>query len=127
VTRQGLCSRSSLALLAVLCVVAGPASARTPIPRVSGPLPVTSTSYPFGAADHQLIPQDLAKAGYVEDEYLVSGRANVYSWPAPGPAIVRTPDAPYTTRVLVRRPARRAAASAATSWSRCSTRRTCST
>ena len=53
-TGLGVCSRSSLALLAVLCVVAAPASARTPIPRVSGPLPVTSTSYPFGAADHQL-------------------------------------------------------------------------
>ena len=27
---------------------------------------------------------------------------------APGPAVVRTPDAPYTTRILVRRPAKRA-------------------
>ena len=52
-------------------------------------------------------PEDLAKAGYVEEEYLVGGRANVYSWPAPGPAVVRTPNAPYTTRVLVRRPAKR--------------------
>ena len=43
----------------------------------------------------------------MEEEYLVSGLANVYSWPAPGPAVVRTPDAPYTTRVLVRRPAKR--------------------
>ena len=42
--------------------------------------------------------------GYVEEEYLVSGKANVYTWPAPGPAQVRTADAPYTTRILVRRP-----------------------
>ena len=106
-TRRGICSRSSLVILAVLCVVAAPASARTPVPRVSGPVPVTPASYPFGAADHQLRSQDLAKQGYVEEEYLVSGLANVYSWPAPGPAVVRTPDAPYTTRVLVRRPAKR--------------------
>ncbi|MBC7289708.1 MAG: hypothetical protein H5T83_00045 [Actinotalea sp.] len=73
---------------------------------VVGPLPVTADSYPFGAADHQLVPQDLAKAGYVEEEYLVSGLANVYTWPQEGPAQVVTPDAPYTTRVLVRRPAK---------------------
>ena len=51
-------------------------------------------------------PEDLRKVGYVEDEYLVSGKANVYTWPAPGPAVVRTPNAPYTTRILVRRPAK---------------------
>jgi hypothetical protein len=70
-----------------------------------GPLPVTADSYPFGAANHQLVPEDLRRQGYVEEEYLVSGKANVYDWPAGGPAVVRTPDAPYTTRVLVRRPA----------------------
>ena len=37
--------------------------------------------------------------------FLVSGKANVYDWPAPGPAVVRTAGAPYTTRILVRRPA----------------------
>jgi hypothetical protein len=74
---------------------------------VTGPLPVSAESYPFGAADHQLVPQDLSKEGYVEEEFLVNGTANVYSWPEPGPAVVQTPDAPYTTRVLVRRPAKR--------------------
>lgn len=93
------------ALLA-LCLAAGPASATTPLPRVTGPLPVSEESYPFGAADHQLVPQDLAELGYVEEEFVVSGTANVYEWPAPGPATVRTADAPYTTRVLVRRPAK---------------------
>lgn len=73
---------------------------------VVGPLPVTADSYPFGAADHQLVPQDLGKVGYVEEEYLVSGLSNVYTWPQEGPAEVVTPDAPYTTRVLVRRPAK---------------------
>jgi hypothetical protein len=76
---------------------------------VTGPIPVTTSpvvSYPFGAADHTLAPEDLSRVGYVEEEYLVSGKANVYTWPAPGPAVVRTPDAPYTTRILVRRPAK---------------------
>jgi hypothetical protein len=98
---QGIASVLALAL-----IIVAPASARTPIPRVSGPLPVSAASYPFGAADHQLVPQRLARVGYVEEEYLVSGNANVYRWPAPGPAVVRTPNAPYTTRVLVRRPAK---------------------
>jgi hypothetical protein len=83
-----------------------PAGAATPLPEVVGPLAVTDASYPFGGADHQWVPQNLARDGYVEEEFIVSGTANVYSWPAPGPAVVRTPAAPYTTRVLLRRPAR---------------------
>ena len=94
-------------MLAAFLLCAGTAGAKTPIPKVTGPLPVSAASYPFGAADHQLVPQDLSRHGYVEEEYLVSGKANVYSWPASGPAVVRTPDAPYTTRILVRRPAKR--------------------
>ncbi len=89
----------------------GPAKAMDgsiPLPTVVGPLPVSADSYPFGAADHEMVPEDLSKVGYVEEEYLVSGTANVYSWPAPGPAIIRTSGAPYTTRMLVRRPANRA-------------------
>jgi hypothetical protein len=81
--------------------LAGPTS----VPTVVGPLPVSVGSYPFGAADHEMVPEDLSTVGYVEEEYLVSGIANVYSWPAPGPAVVRTPNVPYTTRMLVRRPA----------------------
>jgi hypothetical protein len=83
------------------------AMAATALPHVTGPLPVTADSYPFGAADHTMVPQNLSRIGYVEEEYLVSGTANVYTWPAPGPAVVRTPNVPYTTRVLVRRPATR--------------------
>ncbi|WP_026550694.1 alpha/beta hydrolase domain-containing protein [Arthrobacter sp. Br18] len=77
----------------------------TPIPEITQ-LPITDESYPFGAADHQLVPEDLPDQGYVEEEYLASGNANVYTWPAPGPAVIRTEDAPYTTRVLVRKPAK---------------------
>jgi hypothetical protein len=85
--------------------LAKPLTGLTQLPTVEGPLPVSMNSYPFGAADHEMIPEDLSKVGYIEEEYLVSGTANVYSWPAPGPAVVRTPNAPYTTRMLVRRPA----------------------
>ena len=45
--------------------------------------------------------------GYVEEEFLISGAANVYDWPKLGPATVRVANAPYTTRVLVRRPINR--------------------
>ena len=80
-------------------------SAPGPVPAMTGPLPVTAESHPFGAADRTEVPEDLAASGYVEEEFLASGSADVYSWPADAPAVVRTPDAPYTTRVLVRRPA----------------------
>ena len=83
------------------------AEAATPVPTVVGPVPVTADSYPFGAADQTRVPEDLKGVGYIEEEFFVSGKANVYDWPAPGPAIVRTPNAPYTTRMLIRRPAAR--------------------
>jgi hypothetical protein len=84
-------------------------TAATPLPKVSGPIEVTASSYPFGAADHNRVPTDLGKVGYVEEEFFAGGMANVYDWPeGRGPAVVRTPNAPYTTRVLVRRPISRA-------------------
>ena len=106
--RRWACSALvSVCALVLLSIAAGPAVASIPIPTVAGPLPVTAESYPFGAAAHQMVPQNLAERGYVEEEFLVSGTANVYDWPATGPATVRTPGAEYTTRVLVRRPAKR--------------------
>ncbi len=87
---------------------AGAAAAPVTVPRITGPIKATATSYPFGAADHTRIPENLGAIGYVEEEYFVSGLANIYTWPAPGPAVVRTANAPYTTRILVRRPAKAA-------------------
>ncbi len=78
------------------------------IPQVTGPLISTKKSHPFGAAQFQGVPENLQRKGYVEEEYIISGTANVYDWPAPGPAVVRTADAPYTTRILVRKPVNRA-------------------
>ncbi|HYI19106.1 MAG TPA: alpha/beta hydrolase domain-containing protein [Solirubrobacteraceae bacterium] len=98
--------RAALALAAALIgalTLAATAAAATPVPRVEGPLPATEASHPFGGAAWQLRPQDLAEHGYVEEEYLVSGAANVYTWSG-NEAVVRTAGAPYTTRMLVRRP-----------------------
>jgi hypothetical protein len=103
-----------LALLATgVAVVASlpPASAQTSAPdpaakliaglQVAGPIPVTPASRPFGAVTNI----DLARAGYVEAEYFVSGRANVYQWNQAGTAAeVRTAGAPYTTRIVVVKP-----------------------
>ena len=78
------------------------AGAATPIPSIVGPVAVTTNSYPFGRAWNI----DLAQYGYVEEEYLVNGLANVYEWnPAATAAQVQTANAPYTTRILVIRPA----------------------
>jgi len=68
-------------------------------------LPVTADSRPFLGADHDLPRMDLTKVAYVEEEFLMSGTANVYDWAADGTVSVRTADAPYTTRILLRRPA----------------------
>jgi len=76
-----------------------------PMPKVTGPLPVTATSRPFLDSSHVFSPMDLAKIGYVEQEFLVTGNANVYDWMADGSLAVKSAGAPYTTRILVRRPA----------------------
>lgn len=75
-----------------------------PIPQVTGPIPVTADSYPQLAASRTQTPMDLAASGYVEEEFLVSGAANVYNWAEDGTLRVATANAPYTTRILVRRP-----------------------
>ena len=85
-------------------VSADPTPHVVPLPGVRGPLRSTARSHPFGAAAYQDTPQDLAARGYVEEEYIVRGKANVYDWPDVGPAVVRTADAPYVTRILVRKP-----------------------
>ncbi len=72
--------------------------------KVIGPVQVTSESYPFNAADHSAVPQDLKSVNYLEEEYFVSGKANVYGYDTAGKVVVKSPDAPYTTRIHIRRP-----------------------
>lgn len=99
-----------VAAAAVVFVGAMPATAQTAtsrgtlVPSVIGPLPVTSDSYPYMSASRLIEPTDLAASGFVEEEFFLSGTANVYDWPAPGVLTVKTANAPYTTRILVRRP-----------------------
>lgn len=76
----------------------------TPVPKFTGPIPVTADSYPFLAAEHSLVPFDLSKYGYVEQEFIVTGNANVYDWAADGSLTVKTEKAPFGARILVRRP-----------------------
>lgn len=76
-----------------------------PIPNVTGPIPVTETSVPLMASSALQYVVDLPALGYVEEEFFVSGGANVYDWAPDGALSVRTPNAPYTTRILLRRPA----------------------
>jgi hypothetical protein len=95
-------------LLVVICSAAPAAAQNTaavPLPDVSGPIPVTADSYPLMASNKLQAVVDLPKAGYVEEEFFVSGRANVYDWAAEGGLAVKTPNAPYVTRIMLRRPA----------------------
>jgi hypothetical protein len=88
--------------------------AAIPTPRVSGPVASdvpgsSSRNYTFFATD-----MALSARGYVEEEFFVEGRANVYDTPlvVSNPTLPPTrfanvvkSDVPYRTRVVVRRPA----------------------
>jgi hypothetical protein len=91
----------------MITALSSAAPAAIPIPEVSAPIPQSAASHAFGGAAYTRVPTDLGLVGYLEEEVFVSGRANVYEWPQAGPAVVRTAGAPYTTRVLVRRPSAR--------------------
>ncbi|EWC60867.1 hypothetical protein UO65_3797 [Actinokineospora spheciospongiae] len=104
--RVGLVT-AALALLAPNAVPASATAAADPVPRVVGPLPGTAPgdrlaeriedTHPFFST-----PVDLAASGYVEQEFHLSGLAD--GWSAAGARVAD--DVPYTTRVVVRRPAR---------------------
>ena len=90
-----------LAFAAAIVGNAGPQKTAQPV--AVGPIPVTAISYPFSAADHQKVPFDLSAHGYIEQEFMLRGRAKVYEWPHGGrPHAVA--EGPYVTRILIRRP-----------------------
>ncbi len=66
-------------------------------------LPRTEDSAPWEAADRQLVPINLKRYGYVEEEYLYSGKANVYTLKN-GRAEIKTENADYTNRFILRKP-----------------------
>jgi hypothetical protein len=99
--------RAAALLLVSWCGVAAAAAQSVPpvaIPEVTGPVAVTSDSYPLMASDKLQVVVDLPTAGYVEEEFFVSGRASVYDWGSDGNPTVKTAAAPYTTRIMLRRP-----------------------
>lgn len=64
-------------------------------------IPVTETSHPFAHAAPRCRFSELH---YAEDEFFIEGTANVYEEDEAGNARVLFADAPYVTRMLVRRP-----------------------
>jgi hypothetical protein len=99
------------ALAATAPAASGDPRPVVPTPTVQGPIPATSVpgaglprDYPFLAT-----PIDLAARGYVEEEYFISGEACQYAGVALTTATGRTCGFPYTTRIIVRRPASPAA------------------
>lgn len=107
---MAMSSGRALGLLSVLLLGATlPAAAQearpqpVPVPKVAA-VPITATSYPQLSASRQMEPIALDRHGFTEEEFFVSGTANVYDWAASGDVTVKTADAPYTTRLLVRRP-----------------------
>jgi alpha/beta hydrolase family protein len=111
---RGLRGRSIASVLLAAAVVAvalvGARSApavsltATTVPQVTGPIPSTA---PPGDPSHNYIfyatPMDLAKVGYEENEYFISGVAKRFTTANPNPA---SPigEMPYVTRIVVRRP-----------------------
>ena len=79
--------------------------AGVPAPTVSGPVARTSPlgdpahGYPFLATD-----VSLASAGYVEQEFFISGAATRYSASGTSTGTAVSTGHPYTTRIVVRRP-----------------------
>lgn len=96
---------AALVALACLTVPAVSSPADPPAPTVEGPIPgavpgdrsspVLAETYPFFSTWH-----DLARNGYVEEEFYLSGAADAYA--TSGTKLAS--EIPYRTRVIVRRP-----------------------
>lgn len=104
-----LLALTGTAMLGAGLVASVPVSAappQVPNPQVTGPIaspdiPGAPThNYSFFASNHPL-----ATAGYVEEEFFFTGTANRYNIPAGATANVVDGGHPYTTRLVVRRPA----------------------
>ena len=65
-------------------------------------IPTTETSKPFAAAAEKCC---FDKIGYIEDEYFQTGTADVYAEKEDHSVFPIFESAPYTTRVIIRRPA----------------------
>ena len=74
--------------------------------RVTGPVAITTPlrdpahGYPLTMPT----PIDLAKRGYVEEEFFIEGKANSFNTPPGQIGSVKDSDLPFKTRIVVRRP-----------------------
>ncbi|WP_020656988.1 alpha/beta hydrolase domain-containing protein [Massilia niastensis] len=81
------------------------ASAQAEIRNVTGPMPYASTAeiYSPGGLPGTPAGDEIEAAGYVEEEYFVSGLGDVYASGEGKPRLEKS-GLPYTTRILVIRP-----------------------
>src|SRR5919204_2074758 len=73
-----------------------------------GSSPPTLTELPTTPGSHAWFAASPLAAGYVEQEFQMAGTAGLYSYTSPPPppwSIELAQTQPYTTRLLVRRPA----------------------
>lgn len=79
------------------------AASLTAVPTVAGPITEPEGSRPWSTTELAREPFDVADRGYVEEEFFVSGTANVYDNTG-GELTVTTADVAYVNHILVRRP-----------------------
>ena len=106
---HGLVAVCLSAILSVtVTALPGPSSNPSlPLPSVAvtGPIVLTppvrdpAHGYPYNAT-----PMDLAKHGYVEEEFFIEGQANAYNTPPGQTGSVKDTGHPFKTRIVVRRP-----------------------
>ena len=97
--------RIAVALAAAVSIAFG-TQALAGIDSVRGPVPSTAENPMLGLADFPGAKLGIALKpfGYVEEEYFLTGSAAAYEHTASGPK-PRTSKLPYTTRIVIRRPA----------------------
>ena len=76
----------------------------TAMPRMEGPIPCSEASHPFCAMAYSRVPLRVEDYGYAEEEYFLSGTANIYDVDANDEPIISKPNVPYQTRILIRKP-----------------------
>ncbi|MFT3982397.1 MAG: alpha/beta hydrolase domain-containing protein [Lachnospiraceae bacterium] len=74
------------------------------IPYVEGPIPVTKESHPFCSMEYCKVPFHLQDYNYIEEEYFLNGKANVYDTDENDMPVLIKQALPYKNRILVRRP-----------------------
>ena len=111
--RSSLSSRLSVGTILAGLALAFPycslAQGAREVPSVTGPIQGhDAANHAFDAAPFQAMPIDLGARGYDEDEYFLSGTANVYQYrdvtDSTDSAVKVLRHGPYTNRILVRRP-----------------------